>query len=83
MGETTAATLAREFKTLDALIEADEETLQEVEDVGPIVASRIASFFADETNRSLAAELHEKIGIVWEVVDEEPAAAPLTARPGF
>ncbi|MYF29332.1 MAG: NAD-dependent DNA ligase LigA [Gammaproteobacteria bacterium] len=80
VGETTAATLSREFKTLDALVAADEETLQEVEDVGPVVASRIASFFADETNRLLAEELHDEIGIAWEVVDEEPQTAPLDGQ---
>ncbi|MCY3841699.1 MAG: NAD-dependent DNA ligase LigA [Gammaproteobacteria bacterium] len=80
VGETTAATLAREFKTLDALIAADEETLQEVEDVGPIVASRIVGFFADETNRALAEELHGEIGIAWEVVDEELETAPLDGQ---
>ena len=80
VGETTAATLAREFKTLGALIAADEETLQEVEDVGPIVASRIASFFADETNRTLALELHDEIGIAWDVVEDDPQTAPLDGQ---
>ena len=80
VGETTAATLAREFKTLGALIAADEETLQEVEDVGPIVASRIASFFADESNRALALELHGEVGIAWDVVEEEPETAPLSGQ---
>ncbi|MCY4058670.1 MAG: NAD-dependent DNA ligase LigA, partial [Gammaproteobacteria bacterium] len=80
VGETTAAMLAREYKTLAALIAANEETLQEVEDVGPIVASRIASFFADETNRTLALELHDEIGIAWEIVDEEPQTAPLDGQ---
>ena len=80
VGETTAATLANEFKTLDALIAADAETLQEVEDVGPIVASRIVEFFADETNRALAEELHGEIGIAWEVVDEQPRTAPLDGQ---
>ncbi len=79
VGETTAATLAREFKTLAALIAADEETLQEVEDVGPIVAARIAGFFQDETNRRLAVVLHDEIGITWEV-EEETQAAPLDGQ---
>ena len=80
VGETTAATLARDFKTLDALIAADEETLQEVEDVGPIVASRIAGFFSDEANRALAEELHGQIGIAWEVLEKEPQTAPLVGQ---
>ena len=80
VGETTAATLASEFKTLAALIAADEEALQEVEDVGPIVASRIVGFFRDETNRSLAEELHGEIGIAWEVVDDAPQTRPLDGQ---
>ena len=77
VGETTAATLAKRFKRLDALVAADEEVLQEVEDVGPIVATRIVGFFADEANRTLARELHDDIGIYWDVAEEEPQTAPL------
>lgn len=80
VGETTAAALARHFKRLDALVEANEEALQEVEDVGPIVAARIVGFFADDTNRLLAEELHGEVGIVWETADEEPPAAPLEGQ---
>lgn len=77
VGETTAATLASRFKRLEALIAADVDVLQEVEDVGPIVAARIVEFFADESNRILARELHEDIGITWDVAEEEPGVAPL------
>ena len=49
-GEATAAALARHFKTLDALVEATEEDLTEVSDVGPVVAHFVASFFADARN---------------------------------
>ena len=70
VGETTAATVAARFRTLDRLLEAELETLQEVEDVGPVVAARIVEFFADEANRGLARELHETIGIAWEVPAE-------------
>ena len=65
------------FKRLDALVDADEDTLQEVEDVGPIVAARIVEFFADDTNRSLARELHDDVGITWDVPEEESQTAPL------
>ena len=77
VGETTAATLAKRFKRLDALIEADEDALQEIEDVGPIVAARIVEFFADEANRTLVRELHDDVGIEWDVVDEEPRTTAL------
>ena len=49
-GEATAAALAHHFKTLDALVEATEEDLTEVSDVGPVVAHFVASFFADARN---------------------------------
>lgn len=65
VGETTAAALAVRYGTLDQLLSADLESLQEVEDVGPIVAAKVVEFFADETNRHLAVELHEDIGIAW------------------
>ena len=80
VGETTAATLARQFKTLDALIAADVDSLQEVEDVGPIVAVRIVEFFADEADRLLAEKLHKEIGITWDLAEEEPQTAPLTGQ---
>ena len=80
VGETTAATLARQFKTLDALIAADVDSLQEVEDVGPIVAARIVEFFADETDRLLAEKLHKEFGITWEFAEQEPQIAPLTGQ---
>ena len=80
VGETTAATLAKQFKTLATLVAADEEALQEVDEVGPIVAARIVGFFADEANRTLAQALHEDIGIAWEVVEEEQQAAPLDGQ---
>ncbi len=72
VGETTAATVAARFRTLDRLLEAEPEALQEVDDVGPVVAARIVEFFADEANRGLATELHEEIGIAWEVPAEVP-----------
>ncbi len=80
VGETTAATLAAHYKALAALIAATEEDLQEVEDVGPVVAARIIAFFADEANYKLALELHDEIGIGWQTDDDEPRAAPLDGQ---
>ena len=65
VGETTARALAARYPSLDALLDADVESLQQVEDVGPIVAAKVVAFFADETNRHLGRELHEEIGVVW------------------
>jgi len=80
VGETTAGSVAGRFKTLDALCSASLESLQEVEDVGPVVAARIVEFFADPGNRELARELHEDIGITWDVADEEAGVDDLPLK---
>ena len=53
VGEATASALASHYGKLDAILSADEEELQQVPDVGPIVASRIHGFFAEKHNREV------------------------------
>ena len=79
VGETTAQAVAARYATLDALLQADAESLQEVDDVGPIVAANIVAFFADDANSTLARKLHEQVGIVWDA--PAPAAATDSAVP--
>jgi DNA ligase (NAD+) len=50
VGETTAKDLARHFGKLANLMEADQERLQRVPDVGPVVAQSIFSFFREQHN---------------------------------
>ena len=76
VGETTAAALAAHHRTLPALLAADVESLQLVEDVGPIVAGRIVEFFADDANRQLAEALHEGVGVRWELPEGADATGP-------
>ncbi|MES2606492.1 MAG: NAD-dependent DNA ligase LigA [Pseudomonadota bacterium] len=57
VGEATALNLARHFGSLAAVMAADEETLETVTDVGPVVAGRIANFFAQPLNRELIEQL--------------------------
>ena len=57
VGEATARALAHYFRSLEALMEADEEQLQEVADIGPVVASHIRSFFAQAHNRNIIRRL--------------------------
>ena len=74
VGETTALTLASRFQTLPALIEAEREALESLEDVGPTLASNICTFFANEDNRAVALGLVEQ-GVEWtieEVVQDRP-----------
>jgi DNA ligase (NAD+) len=57
VGEATALNLANHFGTLEAIMAADEAALVEVPDVGPVVASRVAAFFADKRHRALVKDL--------------------------
>lgn len=70
VGSTTAESLAREFGTLDALMDASEEDLREVSDIGPRVASEIREFFDSERNRETVAGLRER-GVEPESVERE------------
>ena len=56
VGESTAQDLARYFGNIDRLA-ADAETLQQVPDVGPVVAQSIAGFFAEPHNREVIEQL--------------------------
>ncbi len=62
VGESTAKILARHFGALDSLMSADEDALREVPDVGPVVAARIAHFFAETHNREVIAALRGNRG---------------------
>jgi DNA ligase (NAD+) len=57
VGESTARDLAAHFRDLDALMAADEQRLQQVADVGPVVAHSVAGFFAEQHNREVIADL--------------------------
>ena len=64
VGETTARDLALHFGKLDALIEATEQELLEVPDVGPVLAHSMHSFFAENRNRQVIDELRAA-GVHW------------------
>ncbi|MDQ3228368.1 MAG: NAD-dependent DNA ligase LigA [Pseudomonadota bacterium] len=64
VGESTAKTLARHFGALDPIMAADEAALTAVSDIGPVVASRIAHFFAEPHNRDVIAALRAN-GVHW------------------
>jgi DNA ligase (NAD+) len=57
VGEATAKALAEHFHTLDAVMDASEEQLQEVRDVGPEVAKLVHHFFAEPQNRAAIRRL--------------------------
>ena len=64
VGESTAKDLANHFGALDNLVAADFAQLQQVSDVGPIVAQSILDFFAESHNREVVAQLRAH-GVCW------------------
>ena len=73
VGEATALNLANHFKTLDALKAADLEQLQQVPDVGEIVANRIFVFWREAHNVAVVDDLIAQ-GVHWETVEVKEAS---------
>jgi DNA ligase (NAD+) len=59
VGERTAQFLAEHFGSLDAIMNASAEQLEEVNEVGPRIAESIVEFFGDEHNRKLVSDLRK------------------------
>ncbi|HET9480749.1 MAG TPA: NAD-dependent DNA ligase LigA [Candidatus Polarisedimenticolia bacterium] len=74
VGEASAAALARHFGGLEAIREADEESLMQVEDIGPAVAQSLRAFFDAAANRRVLARLLER-GVVPEPVPRGEGAS--------
>jgi len=64
VGEATAEALAGYFGAIEAVMDADEEALQQVEDVGPVVAGNIRHFFDQEKNRDIVEKILLQ-GVSW------------------
>lgn len=73
VGEATAANLANHFASIDALKLADLESLQEVSDVGVIVAEHTYNFFREEHNVKVIDDLISA-GINWPKIDKKSQA---------
>jgi DNA ligase (NAD+) len=66
VGEATAAALAGHFGTMEALLESSEEQIQEVPDVGPVVAAHVHHFMQQPHNREVIQHLRDA-GVQWPV----------------
>jgi DNA ligase (NAD+) len=76
VGEATALALAQHFGTLEKLMDAGADEIQQVQDVGPVVAAQVAAFFASPEHRRVIARLREE-GLEWPDV----ARPSVTGRP--
>ena len=73
VGEATALALAQHFGKLEKLLEADADEIQQVQDVGPVVAAHVAAFFASSEHRQVIARLQEE-GVEWADVERPNVA---------
>lgn len=81
VGETTAANLASHFGNLQPILDASEDQLLKVPDVGPVVVKRIREFLSEKHNLDAIAQLQE-LGVHWEDVEpaQNSAEGPLTGK---
>jgi DNA ligase (NAD+) len=79
VGEATARSLASNLLNLDALQAAEVETLIEIEDVGPIVAQHIVTFFQQDHNREVITRLLEA-GVTWPVEEKVESDSELNNK---
>ncbi|MEM7452193.1 MAG: NAD-dependent DNA ligase LigA [Pseudomonadota bacterium] len=74
VGERTAEQLAEHFGTIEALAAADTDALEAVEDVGPVVAGRVAEFFANDEMQAVVRDLIDA-GVTWPDIEAPDLAA--------
>jgi len=79
VGEVTAASLARHFRSLEKIMAASEEDLVEVPDVGPVVASHVRAFFNERHNVEIIGEL-EAAGLHWQALESNEGEQPLAGQ---
>ena len=72
VGEKAAKILASNFKTMDDLMDATEEDLSNIKDIGPITAKGIVDFFNDENNKRIINEL-KMFGLNMDYIDNSVA----------
>jgi DNA ligase (NAD+) len=77
VGEKVAGTLARYFRTMEAILEAPVDVLQTAPEIGPVVAASVRSFADEPHNRAVVAKL-AAAGV--NMVSQQPAVA--VAAPG-
>ena len=68
VGNVSAELLARHYRELPALLAADEEDLQAIDGIGPVMAQYIRHFFLDDANRAVIADL-QAAGVHWPAVE--------------
>jgi DNA ligase (NAD+) len=79
VGKTVARDLARSFKTMEALMEADKQDITEVDSIGPIIADSVVQFFAQKHNQEIVSSLREH-GLNFTMEEQEQASQELEQK---
>ena len=79
VGEQTAAILAGDFGSIDAIEEASEDALRESEGIGPEVAASVRLFFEQKANRAMVERLR-RAGVVLEGERKARGTGPLAGK---
>ena len=80
VGEATAKALATHFGTLEAIEQADQDELEAVPDIGPVVAAHIHSFFRDRKNRKVIDELLHDAGFDLQLPKQDKKDSALRGK---
>ncbi|NOX29934.1 MAG: NAD-dependent DNA ligase LigA, partial [Actinobacteria bacterium] len=76
LGPSASEALARRFRSLPAIVEANVEAITAIDGVGPAIAASVVEFFADETNQNIVAKLADG-GVRLDRVDVADVAQTL------
>jgi DNA ligase (NAD+) len=76
VGEKAASTLARYFRTMDGLMAATADALQNTPEIGPVLAASVRSFADEPRNQALVTKL-KQAGVNMDSQAPEPAAEPI------
>jgi DNA ligase (NAD+) len=79
VGEATAQALAQHFRSLEALMAADIGALEQVPDVGPVVAGQVHAYFSDSARRAAVDDL-QAVGVHWPALEQAASTGPLSGQ---
>lgn len=79
VGKTVARDLAHAFSTMDALMKADKETIEDIDSIGPKIAASVVEFFSQNHNKELIAKLRAH-GLNFEMKTDQQASQKLDGK---
>ena len=79
VGQTTARNMARYFGDLPKLLQADKEELESIDDIGPIVAEHVYTFFQSSANCALIDTLKSH-GVCWPELNQDSGDLPFSGK---